>query len=424
MKLDALIRSTAHRDRAEVSFDAGDPAGALPHARAALALLPDDPQARLLEAQALVAMGRGREALAALDALQRLEGHSLRSRTIDTLRLSALRQANRPDLALRLAERRWRDDLNDVAAAHAVVGLRLEVGDAAGAGEALRRMVEHGLASPSVCRQYAELAGVRDPQGAIAALEAGAEADPVTRLMLARLCGRADRLAEAETHYAVLLRGDPGDAAVWVEAGRLAMRLGWQDAARQRLAHALTLPGEHHDEARTALAVALMQGGRFAAAGRQWWKLTRSATAERIGWAGLLVCAHVTGRDALTRRAETWLGSHTAKAERRRMLAGLWREAAGPHAAQAALRSEPNATAKPRSVLAGLVRDAAHALAAQAEATPGRADVHYHHAMLEAARGDTRTAQVAVSRALQINPRYTAAQVLASRVNPAVRLAA
>lgn len=424
MKLDALSRAAAHRDQAALALDAADAAGALSSARQALALCPDDPAARLLEARALVALQRGREALAALDALERIgpaeTDHPL---TIDTLRLAALRQAKRPDLALRLAERRWRDDRNDVAAAHAVVALRLERGDPAGARAALRRMVEHGLASSRDCRQYAALAAVRDPQAAIAALEAGADADPVTRLMLARLCVRAQRLSEADEHYRALLSGAADNATVWVEAGRLAMRLGLHEAATARLTQALKLPGDHHDEARTALAVALMHAGRFAAAGRQWWILSRSASAPLAGWAGLLVCALVTGRDALTRRAEAQLRSHTSNTERRRMLAGLWREAAGPAAVRQALAS-PRANTTPRSVLADMVRDAAHVLAAQARDTPSRADVHYHHAVLEAARGDPVTAQLAVSRALTINPRYDAAAALARRLTPPLRLAA
>jgi len=63
-------------------------------------------------------------------------------------------------------------------------------------------------------------------------------------------------------------------------------------------------------------------------------------------------------------------------------------------------------------------------LAHQAEATPGRADVHYHHAVLEAARGDRTTAQLAVSRALAINPRYADARRFAEQHATPLRLVA
>jgi tetratricopeptide (TPR) repeat protein len=287
----------------------------------------------------------------------------------------------------------------------------------------LGQLISRGHATPALRRQFAELIGRRDPQAAIEALATDAADDRLTRLRLARLCARAERLAEAEAHYASVLSAAPQDPAPWVEAGRLAMRLGLSETAAARLGQALRWPGDHHDEARTALAATRMHAGLFAQAGRQWWRLTRSRRASSAGWAGLLVCAHLTGRDALVRRAEAYLRSHTSPAERRRMLASLWRDAAGPAAMQQALRL-PKQPASPRRVLAGMVRDAAHVLAHQAEATPGRADVHYHHAVLEAARGDRTTAQLAVSRALAINPRYADARRFAEQHATPLRLVA
>jgi len=423
LRLDALDQAAACRDRATLTLDAGDASAALSHARAALGLLPDDASARLIEARALVMLGRGREALASLDALHRSAAGDIGRATIDALRLVALRQAGRLDLALRLAEQRWAADETDTAAAHAVVTLRLALDDRRGAIDALRRQIGNGHATPAMRRQFAELVGPRDPQAAIDALASDAPDDRLTRLRLARWCAQAGRFAEAETHYVSVLDAAPRDPTPWVEAGRLAMRLGLTDTAAARLGHALSLPGDHHDEARTALAVTWMHAGRFARAGRQWWKLTRRSGAALAGWAGLLVCAHVTGRDALVRRAEARLRAHTSEAERRRMLASVWREAAGPDAVSRALIGSPP-SASPRHLLAGMVREAAHVLARQAEATPGRADVHYHHAVLEAARGDTTTAQLAISRALAINPRYADARRFAEQREMPLRLAA
>lgn len=231
--------------------------------------------------------------------------------------------------------------------------------------------------------------------------------DDALRLESARRFVREERLADAEALYAGLCERRPGDATLWIEAGRVAESRGQGDLAARRFARAASADGKHRGEATHLLAVTHLRNGQPHRAARAWHRsLPDRASAK--AWAGLLVCAMVEGRPRLRRRALRELRLHTSRRERRRMVAELWLDAAP----SVALRD----TAPTASPLQTLLAQTARTLAEAAERHPRRADVHHHRAVCEAKLGRVEDAIASNRLALRINHAYTDATRLKLRL--------
>lgn len=231
--------------------------------------------------------------------------------------------------------------------------------------------------------------------------------DDALRLESARRFAREDRLADAEALYAELCERRPGDATLWIEAGRVAESLGYGTLAAHRFKRAATVTDKRRGEALHLLAVTHLRNGEIGQAARAWHRLLNDST-NTSAWAGLLVCAVIEDRPRLGRRSLRELRLHASRRERRRMVAQLWLDAAPTMALREAV---PVA-----SPLQTLLAKAAHSLAAAAERYPLRADVHHHHAVCAARLGQVDDAIAANDRALRINHVYTDATRLKLRL--------
>lgn len=219
-------------------------------------------------------------------------------------------------------------------------------------------------------------------------------------------------LASAETLYTKLLARHPDDAALWLDAGLLADEMGEAETAIARLRHAATMNDAGRAAAWGALATVLMHAGRTVEAGGAWWRAVRRDPLDARAWVGLMLCAHVAGRARLVRRIDRRLDGRASRQQRRQTAAELW-----PHvAASVALRDAEVAQHRPASPLMALLRQSARALERLAQRHPDRADARFHLAICHEALGQTHTAAASLQRALDINPRYAAAQTMAERI--------
>ncbi len=234
--------------------------------------------------------------------------------------------------------------------------------------------------------------------------------DPVSRLRAARRCRAIERLADARALYDALLEEHRDDAGLWREAGEAMMQMGELSAAIARLRRSVALGGPGARGAWSALGEAHLRKGRIAEAGACWRRATRQALHAAEAWAGLVVCAQLTGRTRLQKRAEAWLSTHASRAERRKLLAKHWQAAA------AAAATRPDAAHSP---LQALLTESAAKLQHAAEQQPGRADAHYHLGVCREAMGESEQAQAAADTALSINRQYAAARRLSMRLKGA-----
>jgi Flp pilus assembly protein TadD len=148
-----------------------------------------------------------------------------------------------------------------------------------------------------------------------------------------------------------------------------------------------------------------MHAGEIAQAGWQWWRLTRQQPDDAEAWAGLVVCGQATERGAFADRAHRALYAAADEPTRQQELARQWQRLAATPAG----RQKP---AMGTSPLTELLQRSAAVLQDAAEHNPGRADVHFHHAASLAGLGSRARANVAVDRALAINPHYRQAKAL------------
>ena len=142
-----------------------------------------------------------------------------------------------------------------------------------------------------------------------------------------------------------------------------------------------------------------MHAGRPQHAAWHWWRRIRRAGRDAEAWAGLIVCAHTAGRGRLAQRAQARCRQRLDPDARHHALAQAWHHLAPTRVA----RNGPSSAPSP---LTELLQRSTRVLADAAEAHPGRADVHYHHARCLAGLGARGRASVAVDQALAINPKY------------------
>lgn len=400
-------------ERATTAFDAQLPQLAIQYARQALDREPHNLKARLIQAQAQLAMNCPQDALDALDAAGYHDAMGARGPQAGLLRAAALARCDRNDLARVQLAHVIAQCPDDDRAYRLLAQVCLKTGDGNGAIENLRQVQRLAPSDQAVTRVLAQLL---DSDGA----ELIGAADPASKLRLAQTFRRAKRDRDAQEIYIDLLQCQDEDGELWLEAGRLSDELGADAQTIERLEHAARLSAADDVTVFCALAQAHMHAGRFCAAGHRWWQVARRESACVMAWAGLLVCALCCNRKRAAHYAQHNLDRRSSKAERRALLANLWQHAAmgkiiAPH-------DEQNPTSA--LLLDRLLDSAAAALTDHAAQHPHRADTHYHLAVCRDGLGHEAAAQQHVDNALRINPNYQAARSLADRLEtPASRAA-
>lgn len=404
-----------HLNRALTAIDADMPQFALDQLATVLKIEPGNLTARLAQARAELAANRPHLALVALDAADLYHPERRQSPQFTLLRVQALLRAQRHALAepqlLRLAH----ELPDDVRSRRLLAELYLQRGADEKAAEQLRHVMRLSPSDRAAARILAQLTGASNPQSGIELLEAATATKPdaVDDLEIARLCRQSQRLCEAESVYARLLAQRPDDAVVCREAGELADAMGADALASARLEHVLQIKPDDVDAA-LLLAQVHLHAGRFAAAGRLYWRAARHDSGRIDAWAGLLIAGVCSQRPNVVRRAQQQLDRTTGKNERRMCLARLWQHAAtGQVIRQTGAKAMTNQDEAP---LQRFLHHAAETLETHLREHEHRADAHYHLAACRQALGQTKPATEHVRRALAINPRYEAAKKLAARI--------
>ncbi len=422
-QLDGLL------DAAGAAFRSHDHAAAAAKLDEAVKLDPGHPGARLLQAKLLLHRDEPHEALAALDAIEQHAAARDPRPDVALVRFAALVSSGHREQAVDLLESLAVRLPNEPRVIEPLAGLYLDAGRKVDAATVLRRLVHLRPGDVRAARQLARVLETTDGQGAIRLLtaihETARTADrPPLRLRLARLCRREGRLTEALEHYDALTadspEGRPTEPRLWIEAGRVSDELGDVRGARQRLRRAVALGGPERHRAATALAVVEMHAGDLGKAAKMWRTVTvaRDQTMAAKAWAGLLVCGEAAGRPRLATRAEIELDRRVSRADARRLLATLWQSASSGLAIVAAAsddqakRIQPDAGSPLRTLLAS----AARTLERVRGDYPARADLQFHRAVAADCLGDRLLAMEAVTRAVEINPRYQAAKQLKTRL--------
>ncbi len=409
--LDQHLRARQNLDRATHALSANMTERALDLARDVLRQNPGDLTARVLEARAKLAMCRPNEALDALEAAFLYSQYDGPRADADMLRAEALIQCDLDDLAGTQIDHLRRRFPDDVRCHRLAAELAAKQQRSADAIDALRHVVRLEPSDTSAHGLLARYLADDNPNAAFDWLEQNTH-DAARRLELARLCRRVDRLADAEAHYAALIETHRDDAHLWCEAAQVAMLIGHDTAAVNRLNHAVSVSDAHDNTALHALATAHMQTGRFAPAARCWWRATRRDDKDVRAWAGLMICCHCCDRVKPSRRATTKLEKHSSKAERRHILAELWQHAAGGRIIAQTVGSDNRH--EHRAAFERLLNRAANVLGDQLDEHPRRADMHYHRAVCLRALGLEQDGDEHLIEALAINPDYEAARKLAA----------
>jgi tetratricopeptide (TPR) repeat protein len=332
---------------------------------------------------------------------------------LSLLRATALASAGRLEMAVVLMCELSEDFPDDVGVCRALAGMQIHAGLTQDAAVTLRRLSEMSPSDHGVRRMLSDLLAETDPD---AALEALGPIDASNRRRAARLCLRAERLAEAEKYYDELLaaldRADRFDAEARLEAAQVAELLGEHDRAIDRLTVVARSTQSPYAAAATAwLAIGRLHlnAGHIPDAGRAFHRAGRLAPDRAEAWAGLITTAQLAERPGLKQKADARLRALAERPERRKQLAAMHCHAVGAPGAKA-----PEAAA--RSPLQRMLADAANVMSKTAEKFPGRADVHFHRAVCDVARGETADAAQWLDQALRINPKYAAAQALSLRL--------
>ncbi len=252
----------------------------------------------------------------------------------------------------------------------------------------------------------------------------GTARDHERSLERARRLAADGRLRDAEDAYAAMLSGEPDDARVWLEAGRLADELGETARACERLTAAVarSRTAEQRASAWHGLAIALMHADRPDKAARAWRRAAGQATVPRhrvTAWVGLAACAVACGRPCLARQArrralqDDDFGFRQTFADAWLHLWPLTWTCAADTPGSGACRARGSG----RDPLTDAMRRAEAKLRRAVERHPQRADAQFHLANACAALNQTDRAATAIGHALRINPNYAAAQRLADRLN-------
>lgn len=406
-------------DHAQIALAANLLETALDHVHHALRLDPDHAEARVLEARIRLRRHEPRLALTALDnrdhvAQPDTNPGSSAGPEVTMLRATALAANGKVELAVTIMESLAQEFPDDAGVLRALAGMQIHDGRQQDAAATLKRVIELEPMDRAASRLRADLLADADPA---AALEALGKIDANNRTRAARLCRKSDRMPEAETHYAELLATLDAEGAgrpdLRREAAEVAEVMGENHKALDRLA-GVTASGELSDEdaaeAWRRAGRLHLNAGRWGESARAYFNSARRQPEDAEAWAGLVTCGHVAGRPRLMNRADRKLRTLTTREARRNLLARLY-----PHFVGAPHQAIPEA-ALAHSPLQRMLADAATVMRKTAEKHPGRADVHFHHAVCNLGRGEVADAGDSLEKALAINPNYAAAQTLADRV--------
>lgn len=406
-------------DHAQLALAGNLLAVALDHVHTALRLDPDHAEARVLEARIRLRRHEPRLALTALDNRRHVatpdpDSESSARPDVAMLRATALAANGNLDLAVTVMESLVQEFPNDAGVLRALAGMQIHDQRTSDAAETLKRLLELEPGDRAAARLRADLLTDTNPA---AALEALGKIDANNRARAARLCRKNQRLPEAETHYTELLAMLDAEGAARAdlrrEAADVAEVMGENHKAIDRLAGVTDLKNLSDQDAAEAwrrTGRLHLNAGRWGESARAYFNAARRLPDNAEAWAGLVTCAHVAGRQRLMNRADRKLRALTEREERRNLLAKLY-----PHLIGVPGQIVPEA-AQAHSPLQRMLADAATVMRKTAENHPDRADVHFHHAVCNFGRGEIADAGDSLEKALDINPRYAAAQSLADRV--------
>ena len=229
------------------------------------------------------------------------------------------------------------------------------------------------------------------------------------RHRLLALAGRIPDAIEVGEALAAHARTTP---AIHRDMAELSERIG--DAPRAARHLAALDPQEHSTESLAALARLHTTAGRFAQAGRLWWRITRLDPTQHAATANLIVCAILEHRTELANRFRHHLQRALDTDTFQRTMAQAWTDVTPGRLWQQA--SPASSEAPSTGVLTGLLRDAAGVFERQSADHPAHADVHYHLAVCHEATGLRGAAAESLHRALHTNPGYIDAARLRARM--------
>lgn len=436
MTLQPQIQLEHWLDEAKAALATGMMTQAAQAAAKALSRSPQNEQARLLAARIELARNEPEAALKTLDAHDLNHPEDRNHPELSLLRAQALGCAGHTQLAQELLFTLTRQFPDDVRAHRLIAGVYLTLEQPAKAQKHLEEVLRLTPSDEVTRRTLAELLSQTSPQDGAALLEKmlqetmakpGANGDSTGTLSLrmARLYRQVGRERDAEETYRQLLVTEKNDADLWLEAATLADQMGATELAQNRLKQAGQQKNCNAAGVLAAQAMSHMSTGSLAQAGRLWWKLYRQDASHEEAAAGLLVCALALGRSKLVRAAHHELTIHTSRDERRKTIMRLWAQAAGGMVIAKTLRKPSRVAHEDQgSLLLPLLKRSRVKLAAHAASHERRADAQYHLAVCEMATGDAAAADVSVSKAMEINPRYIAAAQLYARLQAGKRAAA
>jgi len=404
-------------DRAARLLTIGDATAAAKLATQAVRLAPGHDRARLVHAEAMLAINNPDEALHTLSAAGWYDasGETEAIRPADlaarhVLRAEAHQRLGHPDEAAELLIEAVALDPSNHRAVRRLAALRIEQGKPREAIESLKRIADPPAINAHTLRLFAEAyEAAGDEHTALRYYrQVTARRDDPTidlvaiQLRIARLLTRTDHIADAQLVYDNLLRQHPEDIDLHIEAADLAVRIGDDARAVKLLAAALEVEPDH-PRAATRLADQHMRAGRFKSAARLWHRL-RTADPSRIAaHAGLIVCALCDERRRLADRLLEDFRERFDASARQTALSRAWRIAIPGRMLN---QPSPRAESPRANVLTTLLADAAQTLDRAAEQHPDHADVHYHRAVCREAMGQHDAAEAGYHQALSINPGY------------------
>jgi tetratricopeptide (TPR) repeat protein len=244
--------AVAHNNMAALLLEERRPADAIPHLERALAAEPDLPKATTERnlGRALVAVGRGDEGLAHLDAAVRLDPNDVEALND---RGAALLGLGRPADAIPSFEAALRRAPTDRASTNNLATALLQTGRPGDAVALLQKLVAaepDNLGARNNLGSALSALGRRDEAIAqFTAVLARAPDHPTAHYNLGSALLESGRAAEAVPHFEVMMRHDPEDARArfkcaqaYVASARRAEGLALVDAA-------LGLARKHHDAA-------------------------------------------------------------------------------------------------------------------------------------------------------------------------------
>lgn len=414
MSLEQEAQARWHLDRAQSAMDADMLDEALTQVTQCLELDPCSPVGRTLDARIRLRQNHPAEALEALQAHDEHHPALRNTPAVAIPRAKALIRCGRDEQALGVLEDLLRSHPDIVAAHRMVIAICLKRGLTTRAVTHLEELLSLQPGDQRSLRMLAQVLAETSPDAGLrvfAGRQPGGQPDAAMQLQLARLYRQAGRERDAEELYRQLLPEHPCDQSLWIEAGELADAMGADELAVKRLTAAWRMGPDRR--ALRLLAVVHMRAGRFANAGRCWWRLARWDDKDVEAWAGLAVCAALGLRKRASERASLIVRALADRAERRELLAGLWVHAEMGVAILDARGAGAASDSAESSVVAEALGQSAEALRQHAAKHPRRADTHFHLAVCEQALGNAEAAKASIEAALRINPRYAAAQQLA-----------